>query len=188
MVRHVDDGFLVGGGCVAYVDGIVIGQGISNGGFYRPREAVVLVRRDKSELYCVSVKFLSVINLVLPAREPAMQTMSIVVPGKLDGLVSCFEASLINAVCITSDACAEVASKVLIVGIFCNIVIAQYHVMESALPVGYHDRHDSCAEVGKTHLHALLVGERVQVGLLPCYVHLKIGRVQTASGHAPARM
>lgn len=82
MVRHVNDGFLVGGGCVAYVDGIVIGQGIGNGGFYRPREAVVLVRRDKSELYCVSVELLSVINLVLPAREPAMQTMSIVVPGE----------------------------------------------------------------------------------------------------------
>ena len=161
MIRHVDDSFLIGSSCVVNVYSIVVGQGVDNSGFYLPWKVVVLIRRDKAKLYCVFVNLLSIINFVLPARKSAMQTMSIIVSGKLDGFVSYFEASLINTICITSDACTEVASKVFIVRILGNIVISQYHVMESALPVGYHDRHDSCPKVGKTHFHALLVGERI---------------------------
>ena len=129
MIRHVDDSFLIGGSCVVNVYSIVVGQGVDNSGFYLPWKVVVLIRRDKAKLYCVFVDLLSIINFVLPARKSAMQTMSIIVSGKLDGFVSYFEASLINTICITSDGCTVVSSKGFIVRILGKIVLSQYHVM-----------------------------------------------------------
>ena len=121
------------------------------------------------------------IYLVLPPLGTAVQGVAEVVDGELYGVAADWEPAVVYAVGIAAYGCAEVCLVVL--GIVClNAVESEHYVAQVAVRARCHQRHDAAAEVGHAHLHAVVVGQSIEVdGLAVAGIGKRLG-VQTALG------
>ena len=179
VVGHIQNGLLVGSAFILDVNGIVVGETVSDGDGYIAGKVHVAIGGNKGEFQSGSADGSGFEHFVLPALGTAMQTMTVIVDRQLNGLSAYAYLSLVDAVGITTDGSAKVAGYT---DVLANAVKAQHYILQLTFDIGHHNGYDAGTEIGNADFHAVLVGQYIQGGTVTVYNGLEIFRIETGKG------
>ena len=165
VVGEIEHCGLVGSGLVGNLQCVVVGQGIGNLHVDIAWEAVLTIGAGGGECHVLVVRLLSVpYSIVESYLSTAVQSVAVIVQGKLVRLSVEGELPLGNAVAIASDERTEVATLCSILDVIADGVMSQTHIIHLAVLARHPDAHDAAAKVGEANLHAVLVLQHVEAG------------------------
>ena len=179
VVRHIDHGRGIGLGLVVNRNGVLLRQGEGHLGRKVARELLLAIGRKerKHELRCRGL--FHRVELILPAVGTAVEAVTEIVLRQVVLHAIEREFALCDAVGIATNRGTEVRGYVLVVR---NLVKTKDHVAHHALAVGNHHRYDAATEGGDADLHAVGIGQGVELGGLVADSGFEIGRIQTREG------
>ena len=166
VVRHVEHSSCISRAVISDGDGVVVGQLKLHRCHNRAGELVVAILRSALECERLLSSFHHVIHLILPTRVATMQAshaIVVLVQRHRRSIVSVL--TVVDAVRIAANGTTEVSLKIPW-KIVLDLVETTGNVNKLAILVRHHDAHDTSTEVRDAHLHAILVGERVELHLL----------------------
>ena len=105
-----------------------------------------------------------------------MEVVGAVVNGELVFLAIEGKLTVLDAVTVAADKCAEEGLGRCYYLV--DRVVTLYYIALFAVAVGHHDGEQCTAIVGECYLVTQLVGEDVQIGLLSVDIFLKVGLLQ----------
>jgi hypothetical protein len=176
VVGEVYDCLFVCSGLVVNYEFVVICQGIYNGDVECTGETFLAIGRDVVELYAVGSEHLSIPNTGMIASGATVEVVRTIVDSQLILLAIEGELTMLDAVAITTDECAQEGF-----GRCYNLVdrvVTLHYVAQLAVAVGHHDGEQCTAIVCESYLITQLVGEDVEVRFLTIDIFLKIGLLQ----------
>ena len=166
MVGQVEDGGLVGTALIGDGQGVVVAQLVGDLHADVARIAILAVRTCGGELEGLVVHLIGFPDAVVEGNGAAsVETVHVVVGNQLILLSVEGELGISNAVAIASDEGSEVASFVAELDVVVDVVVSQADIDELAVLVGHHDADDASSEVCEADLHAVGVGQGVEIRL-----------------------
>lgn len=167
MVGQVEDGGLVCAALIVDRQGVVVAQFIGDLHADVARIAIFAVRTCRGEFQGLVVHLIGFPDTVVESDVAAsVKAVHVVVCNELVLLSVEGEFGVSDAVAVTSDECSKVAALLAVLDVVSDAVVTQADVNQLAVLVGYHDADDASSEVGEANLHAVGIGQRVEVSFV----------------------
>ena len=175
VVRHIEDGVLVGGRLIVDLERVVLGQGVGHGHLGSAREALITVRGMQREDHVAAEA--SVCIVCLPdARTPVIRSGmeivgTIVIDGERIMLSIQIEARLTDTVRVSTDRLTHVTR---ILKQKLRLIDTEYDIPHLSVLITYQHRKPDGTEIRKARLRTMLICNRISLHLaaiLQCSKH-----------------
>ena len=175
VVRHIEDGVLIGGRLIVDLERVVLGQGVGHGHLSVAWEALITVRGMQGEDHVAAEPGVCIIR-VPDAAAPVIRTgMEIVGTVVIDGerimLSIQIEARLTDTVRVSADRLTHVTR---ILKQKLRLIDTEHDIPHLSVLVTYQHRKPDGTEVRKARLRTMLIRNRISLHLaaiLQCSKH-----------------